>query len=313
MLAPIMRAALRVGVLLGAAMMLMSGCGEQKTSPAPQRPVQLKETETYSGDNAYVHCAAICALGPRPTGSDAYVQQVNYITEQLQRVGWQVQARQFYPQPGLSMCNVHAVYGEESDPRPLLISCHIDTKGRGSNAILGADDGASGAAAIIELARILARRPELAEKIELVFYDGEEALSEHITPEDGLYGSRFDVQRRGDVLPRWMINLDMVGGAGKTIGVPLWDTSERMYRDYVKAVRAQGLSEVRWTIYPGSYWDDHRPFLEAGVDTLNLIAQFQRSNWWHTVRDDMSRISPDSLLETGKLVLQLIEQLVAYL
>lgn len=272
--------------------------------------MELTESDAFSGDNAYVHCAALCALGPRPSGSAAYFQQVAYLAQHLKRVGWQVQERAFSPLPERKMLNLHATFGEKTGARPLILTCHIDTKGQGSEAILGADDGASGAAVILELARMLARQPELAEQVEFVFFDGEESFGKHITPQDGLFGSRYDAARRGAAQPRYMINLDMVGGAGKTIGVPFSDTSLQMYEQFERAVRKLGLSEERWTLYPGSYWDDHRPFLEAGVDTLNLIAMFQGSNWWHTQKDDMSRISPRSLEETGRVALQLLSQLL---
>ena len=280
-----------------------------KSPPLPATLVE--DAAEFSGDNAYVHCAALCELGPRSTGSPAYMKQVAYLAEHLNRAGWQAKAQPFSPLPELQMLNVHASYGEKEGARPLIVTCHIDTKGQGEEAILGADDGASGAAVILELARMLARHPQLAEQVELVFFDGEESFGKHITSQDGLFGSRFDVVRRGNDLPRYMINLDMVGGAGKTIGVPFADTSLPMYEQYERAIRTLGLSEERWTLYPGSYLDDHCPFLEAGVDALNLIAMFQGSNWWHTKRDDMSRISPRSLEETGRVVLQLIRQLLA--
>ena len=57
--------------------------------------------------------------------------------------------------------------------------------------------------------------------------------------------------------------------------------------------------------------DDHIPYLQAGVDSINLIAAFSGSNWWHTVKDNMSRICPRSLHESGAIVQQLIDQLLS--
>lgn len=290
--------------------LLLCGCGEDSTAarlPA-SLPAELSPTADYSGDNAYVHCAALCALGPRPSGSEAYQKQVDYLTEHLKLAGWQVQVQAFEPRPGRPMQNVHATFGSGASPRPLLLSCHIDTK-QGRGAIVGADDGASGAAALLEIARVLAAQPQLAKQVELVFFDGEESFGAHITEEDGLYGSRYDVQRR-EQLPRYLINLDMVGGAGKTIIVPVVDTSADMLEHYLDTIAELGLSEDRWALYPGSFWDDHRPFCEAGVETLNLIADFHGSSWWHTARDNMSRISPASLGETGRVVMHLIRRLL---
>ena len=115
---------------------------------------------------------------------------------------------------------------------------------------------------------------------------------------------------RGVTLPRWQINLDRVGGRNKTIAVPLLDTSDFMFAQYRTAVRALGLSEEKWTVWPGGYLDDHVPYLEAGVDSLNLIAHFSGSNWWHPTRDNMSRICPRSLRDSGQITLQLVRQLL---
>ncbi len=286
-------------------------CGDGEVSePAAPPPAQMQNTPDFSATNAYLHCAALCALGPRPTGSAAFAAQLDYLEKHLRAAGWRVQRDSFSPFPGTQMVNLRACFGASDSPRPLLISCHIDTKGKGKDAILGADDGASGAAVLLELARILARKDELAAAVELVFFDGEESLGDHITEDDGLYGSRYDVARRGSSgLPRAMINLDMVGGAGKIIAVPVLDTDPDLCELYLSAVSELHLPEDRWSLYPGSYWDDHRPFMGLGVPTLNLIASFLGSSWWHTSRDNMSRISADSLGETGRVVLHLLEGL----
>ncbi len=300
-------------VLAAMGTLLASHCGNGENadeSPAGQGPLAMEDTETFSGQNAWNHCAALCELGPRPTGSQAYAKQVEYLAEYLSALGWRVQRDTFSPMPGREMTNLRAVFGAEEGVRPILVSCHIDTKGSGEKAILGADDGASGAAALLELARVLARTPEQAKQVELAFFDGEEALGEHITESDGLYGSRYDVARRGEKgLPACMINLDMVGGEGKVIAVPVMDTLPEMYELYRTAVRELGLPEERWTLHLGSYWDDHRPFVEAGVPTLNLIASFAGSRWWHTARDNMQRISAASLEETGKVILRILSKL----
>ncbi len=274
---------------------------------------EARHPEDFSAARAYRHCADLCALGPRPSGSPAYQKQVEMITSRLTASGWRVQPISFSP-PTLShrrMQNLCATFGESDSPRELIISCHIDTKGSGEDAILGADDGASGAAVVMELARVLARRPNLARRIELIFFDGEESFGAHITSQDGLFGSRHEVQRRAGRLPRYLINLDMVGGAGKTIAVPLLDTTEDMMEQYLRALHVLGFSENRWTIFPGGMLDDHRPFAEAGVHTLNLIASFRRSTWWHTKADNMERISHESLGETGRVVLQLLRQILS--
>lgn len=290
-------------------LLLLLCCCDDHPEVAPQpippaaRPTELVSTPEFSGDNAYVHCSAICALGPRYSGSPAYEQQLQYLEKHLHAAGWQTARDAFTAPNGVKMCNLRAF--RSSAPAPLLLSCHIDTKINIAADFESADDGASGAAVLLELARTLGDAP-----VELIFLDGEEAFARHMSETDGLYGSRHDVMRRGATLPRWQINLDMVGGRNKTIAVPLLDTSDFMFAQYRAAIRALGYSEEKWTVWPGGYLDDHVPYLEAGVDSLNLIAAFSGSNWWHTTRDNMSRICPRSLRDSGQITLQLVRQLL---
>lgn len=298
-------------------LLLLAACGEGESQKAPDRSApaptvgQLEESPALSGSNAYVHCAALCALGPRPSGSRAYAEQLIYLRRHLENAGWTVCERPFKLTDGSTMTNLHACFGKtEGTQRPLIITCHIDTKRL--PAFIGADDGASAAALMVELARVLALTPRQAQKVELIFFDGEESFAGRMNRNNSLFGSRFEVLRRqaDGRLPQWQINLDMVGGRDKMIAVPVLDTSPDMVDHYLRAIEALGYSEADWTLYPGSYLDDHTPFADAGVPTLNLIAYFRDSDWWHTAKDNMQRISARSLEESGKLVLRLIEQLL---
>ena len=288
---------------------LFCGCddspqrAEVAASPKPAAQ-ELVSTPEFSGENAYVHCAAICAMGPRYSGSPAYEQQLQYLEKHLRAYGWQTERNSFSAPNGVQMSNLRAF--RSTTPCPLLLSCHVDTKVNIAPGFESADDGASGAAVLLELARFLNDS-----RVELIFLDGEEAFARNMSETDGLYGSRFDVARRGAQLPRWQINLDMVGGRNKTIAIPILDTSDYMYRHYSNAVRSLGYSEEKWSVWPGGYLDDHLPYLEAGVESLNLIAAFSGSNWWHTPRDNMNRICPRSLHESGCMTRQLINQLLS--
>ena len=288
---------------------LLCSCDEQPAAvaapaaPAAAMPTELVSAPGFSGNNAYLHCAAICAMGPRYSGSAAYEQQLQYLEKHLHAADWQTERDTFTAPNGVRMTNLRAFRG--NTPAPLLLSCHIDTKINVAPGFESADDGASGAAVLLELARTVGDA-----NVELIFLDGEESFARHMTEEDGLYGSKHDVARRGSTLPRWQINLDMVGGRNKTIAIPSLDTSDFMYAQYSAAIRTLGFAEEKWTVWPGGYLDDHVPYLEAGVDSLNLIAAFSGSNWWHTARDNMSRICPQSLHESGQLTLQLVQQLL---
>lgn len=295
-----------------AATLFAFGCKEkQVAAPLEQSstvvPHSFSTSPDFDGQNAYLHCHNICALGPRLSGSPAYAAQLDYLEKHLKAAGWRVE-RDSFPVRGINMINLRAVKGESAAARPLLLSCHIDTKINISPDFESADDGASGAAVLLESARTLPT--DLAERVELIFLDGEESFAPRMSEDDGLYGSKHDVARRGDNLPLYQINLDMVGGRNKTIAPPSLETSDFMYAHYMSAVRALGFREDKWTIWPGSYMDDHLPYLEAGVESINLIAVFVGADWWHTPRDNMSRICPNSLRDSGQITAELIRRLL---
>ena len=137
-------------------LLLLLCCCDDHPEVAPQpvppaaRPTELVSTPEFSGDNAYVHCAAICALGPRYSGSPAYEQQLQYLEKHLHAAGWQTARDTFAAPNGVEMCNLRAFRSE--NPAPLLLSCHIDTKIKVAHDFQSADDGASGAAVLLELA-----------------------------------------------------------------------------------------------------------------------------------------------------------------
>ena len=272
--------------------------------------LQWEQGQEVSGNNAYLHTKAFCEMGNRLTGSPAYEKQLLYLEEKLKSYGWQTQRRSFSVE-GQNMVNLYASFPSQTAARPLLLSCHIDCKA-GIEDFVGANDGASGAAALLEIARMLSFTPEQAEKVELVFFDGEEALAWSMTADDGLYGSKWDAARREaeGTLPRWQINLDMVGGRGIAIAPPMMDTSEEMYQLYSQAVNELALNPTRWTMAPSSYMDDHQPYLKQGVDSLNLIGLFTHTDWWHTAKDDMSLICPNALHDACLLTLKCVERLL---
>ena len=92
---------------------LFCGCDDSPQnaeSTAPQQPAarELVSTPEFNGENAYIHCAAICALGPRYSGSPAYEQQLQYLEKHLHQYGWQTERNSFSAPNGVKMCNLRA-------------------------------------------------------------------------------------------------------------------------------------------------------------------------------------------------------------
>ena len=305
----------RIGLLLFTALLMQ--CENPVETPLPgveTVPAQIRQTDCFNGGNALFHAARITEMGNRASGTPGYRRQMDYLKEELTKYGWTCREQVFEkqtPQGPVRFVNLRARFGKAPnflDPVRGLLTCHIDTK-RGIDGFTGANDGASGAAAILETARILSGDPARARNLELVFFDGEESFAEHMDSDDGLYGSRHYASSMQQPLPKWIINLDMVGRQGKKIRIPAM-TPQSMYRVYSRAIRELGYSPEEWGVSGYAILDDHVPFMERGVDTLNLIDDFQDGNWWHTSKDNIGILGEKSFQQTGEMTLHILRQLL---
>src|SRR5207237_3274222 len=183
--------------------------------------------ENFSGERAFAHVQHLVGLGPRPAGSEALEKSRLYIIEQLRSSGWTVTHSEFSdqtPRGKMTFVNLIARFGtsEKNEPAQFLLCSHYDTKTFETIRFVGANDGGSSTGLLIEMARVLAMSPSLAAKIELLFFDGEEAF-ENFTATDGLYGSRHFAEELRDSgnakSVRRGILFDMIGD--KSLGVTL--------------------------------------------------------------------------------------------
>src|SRR5438105_6271830 len=156
----------------------------------------------FSGDKALAHVQRLIDFGPRPPESDAIEKSRAYIKEQLKSFGWKVSEQAFTdntPRGQVRFVNLIARFGPVEKPPDLFLLCsHYDTKVFDTFQFVGANDGGSSTGLLLELARVIGQHPSLARKIELVFFDGEEAY-DHFSDTDGLFGSRhFAKQLQSD-------------------------------------------------------------------------------------------------------------------
>ena len=270
----------------------------------PRRDSQQKIWEEFSGEKALAHVQAMVDLGPRPPGTEAIEKCRMYLTKQLELFGWKVTRQAFSdttPRGKVEFVNLIATFaGKESVPS-FLVCSHYDTKVFDTARFVGANDGGSSTGVLLELARVLAQRPDLARKAELVFFDGEEAY-EAFSETDGLYGSRYFARQltaenktkqfRGGVL------LDMVGDRSLTITLPP-DSPAEMARDIFASAEALNLRK-HFTYYDRDIVDDHTPLNAVGIPTIDLI-DFDFAAW-HTPEDTMDKLSADSLRAVGAVV-----------
>jgi Zn-dependent M28 family amino/carboxypeptidase len=255
----------------------------------------------FDGAAALRHVERLVAIGPRPAGSPGGVRAREYITAELKRAGVQVRVEPFEadtPDGRVKMANVVGVVaGRRSDV--IIIGGHYDTKVFPAFRFVGANDGGSSTALLLELARALAARPrELTHWI--AFFDGEEARGAW-TSTDSLYGSRrmaADLARRNQ-LPRALIVADMIGDRDLNIrreaaSTPwltdlVWDSARRLGQS------THFLPDAR------AVEDDHVPFMRVGVPATLLI-DFDFP-WWHTAEDTLDKVSARSLQVVGDVLL----------
>jgi Zn-dependent M28 family amino/carboxypeptidase len=269
---------------------------------APVRPAPA-----FDGAAALRHVERLVALGPRPAGSPASARAREYILGELRAASIAARVEPFEaatPHGRLTMANVVAVVPGRR-PDVILIGGHYDTKWFRDIRFVGANDGGSSTAVLLELARALAARPrEFAYWI--VWFDGEEAR-ESWTATDSLYGSRWmaaELARTGR-LPRAVLVADMIG-----------DRDLAIRRE---ALSTGWLTDILWTtaarrgfgahFLPGmlAVEDDHAPFLRAGVPAALLI-DFDFPPW-HTAGDTLDKVSSRSLEIVGDVLLEALPAL----
>ncbi len=285
---------------------IVAACG----SGAAQRPAA---TAGFDSSRAYGHMRDLVEIGPRVSGTSANRQTREYIIKTLAGHGITAVEQPFEARTPLGvvkMANIIATLPGTRLERVILGS-HFDTKLFREFRFVGASDGGSSTAALLELARVLADRPRPF-TIELLFLDGEEAVVEW-SASDSTYGSRHYVQaaRKAGTLGaiKALILLDMIGDRHLTIrresnSTPwlteaIWSTAARL---------GHGRSFLRETT---PIEDDHLPFLQAGVPAVDIIDLDYAA--WHTAADTLENVGAESLQIVGDVVLAALPEIEQYL
>ncbi|HEX4630754.1 MAG TPA: M28 family peptidase [Chthoniobacterales bacterium] len=283
-----------IGLLAAA---VLGACSRANTE-APSS--HKKIWEDFSGEKAFAHVQAMVDFGPRPPGSEAIEKTRTYLIKQLEAAGWKVERQSFSddtPRGKKQFVNLIATFG--SQPAPSFLVCsHYDTKTFDNARFVGANDAGSSTGVLVELARVLAERPELARKIELVFFDGEEAY-EAFTATDGLYGSRYFAKQllTQDKAKQFLggVLFDMIGDKSLTITLPP-DSPPDLARDIFASADALNVRK-HFTYFDRDITDDHTPLNEIEIPVIDLI-DFDYPPW-HTPEDTIDKLSADSLRITG--------------
>jgi glutaminyl-peptide cyclotransferase len=288
---------LLAGALLSAALLSRSGPG-----------LLHADAPAFDSGRAFEHVRQLVAIGPRPAGSPGAAQTRRYIATQLTAAGLTATEQQFVaqtPAGSLTMANVIArIPGGR--PERLILASHYDTKLFREFRFVGANDGGSSTAMLLELARVLKARKN-AFTIEFVFFDGEESVIEW-TGNDHTYGSRHYVataQRDGSLgSVRAMVLFDMVGDRDLTIKRESGST--RWLTDIIWA-SAKRLGQRAFLAEDFAVEDDHRPFLDAGVPAVDIIDLDYAA--WHTRDDTLDKVSARSLQTVGDVFLDALPRI----
>ena len=263
----------------------------------------------FSGAAAFDFAKAAVAFGPRPSGSDAIRKLQAYILQKVRVPGAQVTQDSFTaqtPRGPIAMTNIIVKFPGRSG-KAIAITGHYDTKYFPGRNFVGANDGASSTAVLLELAQALAGQPRI-DDVYLIFFDGEEAVGQW-TSTDSVYGSRHlaEVWRNDHSWIRFkaLINVDMIGD--KNLDILQDANSDVGLRKLVWSAAASLGYQKYFTSMTEPMDDDHMPFVRLGIPSLDLI-DFDYAPW-HEDTDTLDKISPESLEIAGKVMLESIKRL----
>ncbi len=321
----------RVFVPLALLAVLCVACGQQSAHQTPakntreQEPVRETALQTtipqYNGESAFAYLVKQTSFGPRNPNSPGHRQCLDYLATTLRQFADDVQLQPFthqgYDGKMLYLTNVIARFLPDRRDR-ILLCAHWDTRPRAdqdldpakrSQPILGANDGASGVAVLLELAAMFKKNPPPV-GVDIVLFDGEDYGMEGDLKNYFLGATYFARNKPSDYLPQFGILLDMVGDA--SLEIPREGHSVRYAPDVVDRV---------WSIAKGlGFWqfvddveeaisDDHLVLNEAGIKTIDVI-DFNypdRSNrFWHTHEDVPEHCSPNSLEVVGTVLIHVV-------
>jgi hypothetical protein len=281
-------------------------------TPPPQvadEPPPPDKTGGFDGKRAFAHVAKQISFGPHPSGSPAIAQVQEYLLSELKSYGCTVETDAFSsdtPIGRLPMKNILVKISGEK-PGVILLGTHYDTLLKEN--FVGADDGGSSTALMLELARLLcAQHGKYA--VWIAFFDGEEAMKQW-SDTDSRYGSRQMAARlstSGDIKKiRAFLLADIVGGRKaqflrESDSTPalvdlVWSTAARL--GYTNLFQNGNTSAQ----------DDHDSFMKRGVPAVDVIGDFVNNGYWHTPQDALDKISPKTLAIVGHVFLESIKQL----
>lgn len=300
-------------------------CGGSRAQSQEQTQSETspeRKAAPFSADSAYSYVVAQAQMGPRTPGSEAHTRCARWIEDKLHSWGYTVTLQRFegkdYYGKAAEGTNIIATLQPEAKDR-LLLMAHWDTRqvadqdansSAQSQPILGADDGASGVAVLLELARQEALQPS-GKALDFVFFDLEDGGRGGDDDSWCLGAQHWAKQpHRAGYTARYGILLDMVGAQGARF---YWETASKQFARPLLSALWQTAAQLGWGGYfvqadGSAMTDDHIPVIrELGIPSVDIINYDPTrptgfGSHWHTQQDDLNIISIETLRAVGETV-----------
>lgn len=315
-------------ILTAAVLLLLAAC---KNGTTTTETVYEQQSPDFNADSAYLYIAEQCAFGPRVMNSEAHDACAAYIAAKFEAFGAQVVNQDaegtLYDGTKVQMRNIVASYNLDNPVR-LIICSHWDSRpwaDHDANAdnhrtpIDGANDGASGVAVMMEIARqIQQKTPEIG--VDLICFDAEDCGTPEWDDhgEDNSWtwciGSQYWAGKHhiDGYTARYGILLDMVGGSNCVFEKEAYSMAYApsvVDKVWSKAIRL-GYGDLFKNANGGGVTDDHVQVNMSGIPCIDIIARDANDNTfcktWHTKNDNVGNINKQTLKAVGQTVMEVI-------
>lgn len=286
---------------------------------------------TFNADSAYAFVAAQCQFGPRAMNTAGHEQCAQWIKQQFQRYGCQVEMQQAnltgYDGTTLKATNIIARINPETSSR-ILLCAHWDSRPWADNdpdeanwrkPILAANDAASGVAVMLELARVLSADSTFRQGIDFVCFDAEDWGTPQWAdvpddPSSWALGAQHFAENLPDAAYNYGILLDMVGGQQARFYREAFSQqyAQSVVKRIWRAARRAGFAEYFPKKDGGMVTDDHVPLCRRGIPVADIIPFYpncRESSFgptWHTLADDLEHIDRNTLKAVGQTIVQVL-------
>ena len=314
---------------------MVIGCYSCSTSKKSQTASQSVVSVEFNADSAYAFCAAQCSFGPRVMNSEAHERCGTWIQQRFTQYGYAVEMQKadLKGYDGTTLRSTNIIARSAGTAKPAILICaHWDSRPWADNdhdeanwrtPVMAANDGASGVAVMLELARLLLQNDSASVDADFICFDAEDwGVPQWEDKADGdswalgaqYWASSYSPEGRKY---QYAILLDMVGGQGAKFYHEAY--SMHYARSVVERVWQAADAAGYGSFFPakdgGGVTDDHVPVNEkAGIPCIDIINHYpdcEQSSFgptWHTVNDDMQHIDRTTLKAVGQTLVQLIFQ-----